>query len=719
MRRTFLVRTLALLAGVALLVVLTVPVGSEGQAATSPISPSGVELRLEPIAQDFATPLWGTNAPGLSDQLFVVDQTGAITALRIRGFAAPERFTFLDIGSSGLGLLTSLPFSTSFSEQGLLGLAFHPQYATNGLVYTAAVEPRGTSPDFPTVAGTTDSVIREWRVDDPANPASTINPSSNREVLRIGQPQANHNGGAIEFGPDGMLYIALGDGGGRDDEGPGHAATGNGQDLSETNPLGKILRIDPLARSSANGQYGVPVDNPFVGRAGVDEAWAYGFRNPFRIAFDPVTGALYAADVGQHEREEVNLIIRGGNYGWPVKEGTHLFNGNGSARGTLGPDSPGSPSSMVDPLVNYDHDDGISVTGGFVARGARVTGLEGSYVFADLAQQYSSPSGRLFHIDSAGGLRELLPTNGADHPMYITGFGQDSAGDVYVMGIPRVETAGSGGMVFRLASPASTRTCLGQQATIDLALTGGYGIGTADADVIVGTEGPDVIVGAGGNDTICGLEGDDRLFGRSGDDAISGGLGDDTIHGDRGDDELFGDGGADRIYGYADNDTIEGGDGPDRLHGNFGTDIISGGNGDDKIFGYGDDDVLDGDAGNDIMHGNFGNDVMRGGEGDDRIFGYGDDDIMSGGGGADILRGNFGDDEMSGGPGDDTLFGSAGNDQLIGGAGNDTLNGNTDDDQLDGSSGDDTLDGGTGTDVCAGKTGVDSAFRCEQTSGTP
>lgn len=707
---------LAVAAVAALLVVSTVPIGPARTAAAA-VAPSPVQLRLEPIAEDFATPLWGTHAPGLRDQLFVVDQTGAISAIRIRGFSAPERVIFLDVGANGLGLLAPLPFRTSFNEGGLLGLAFHPDYATNGLLYTSGVEPRGASADFPTTAGSTDSVIREWRVDSPSDPTATVNPATNREVLRIGQPQGNHNGGAIEFGRDAMLYIALGDGGGRDDEGAGHPAGGNAQDLSETNPLGKILRIDPTARSSTNGQYGVPSDNPFVGRAGIDEAWAIGFRNPFRIAFDPATGSLYAADVGQGDREEVNIVVRGGNYGWPLKEGTHLFNRNGSSAGTLGPDSPGSPPGLIDPVAQYDHNEGISVTGGFVARGARVPGLEGSYVFGDLAQQFGSPSGRLFHVDTAGQLRELLPDNAADHPMYITGFGQDAAGDVYVMGVPRVETAGTGGRVFRLAAPESTRSCLGQRATIDVALTGGDGVGTAGDDVIVGTEGDDLIVGGGGDDTICGFGGDDRLFGRSGDDVLSGGPGDDTIHGDRGNDEMFGDDGADRIFGYADDDLIEGGPGPDRLHGNFGSDTIRGGEGDDRIFGYGDDDVLEGNAGDDIMHGNFGNDTMSGGDGDDRLFGYGDDDVMRGGQGADILRGNFGDDELIGGPGNDTLFGSAGLDELIGGAGNDTLNGNSDDDQLDGSSGDDVLDGGTGIDVCQGRAGADSAFRCEETSG--
>ena len=187
-------------------------------------------------------------------------------------------------------------------------------------------------------------MVTEWLVPQPGDPAAVIDPTSGRAVLSIAQPQANHNGGALTFGPDDRLYISLGDGGAGDDQGPGHSPQGNGQDPG--NPLGAILRIDPDGADSANGQYGVPPENPFFpGGPGpfggpngcldglCDEIFAFGFRNPFRFSFDAATGDLYAADVGQHFVEEVDLVRRGGNYGWPVKEGSFCFDPNGTGAG--------------------------------------------------------------------------------------------------------------------------------------------------------------------------------------------------------------------------------------------------------------------------------------------------------------------------------------------------------------------------------------------------
>ncbi len=425
----------------------------------SPVSDA--EFDVELVGDGFTTPLLGVSAPGNNKQLFVVDQVGTITALKIepdKHGGIPDSFTFLDVGVGGLDLLVPLgAFGPgSFDERGLLGLAFHPDYRDNGLLYTYSSEPLGSGEaDFTTPTGEPPagnaslSVIREWRVDDPKDESSVVDPASSRVLLRVEQPQFNHNGGEIAFGPDGMLYIALGDGGAADDQGPGHALGGNGQDLSEGNVLGKILRIDPDGSNSANGEYGIPGDNPFVGAEGADEIFAYGFRNPFRMSFDTETGELYAADVGQNDIEEVDIVVSGGNYGWPVKEGTFLFDMNGAGRGFTTVDSPGVPAGLIDPIAQYDHDEGVSVTGGFVYRGNRVKDLRDSYVFGDFTASFAGPQGRLFELDESGGLAELVPAGGP-MSMFIAGFGQDGRGELYVMGQQGFAPVGSTGQVFKL-----------------------------------------------------------------------------------------------------------------------------------------------------------------------------------------------------------------------------------------------------------------------------
>jgi glucose/arabinose dehydrogenase len=179
---------------------------------------------------------------------------------------------------------------------------------------------------------------------DPEARALVLDPASARELLRIDKPQFNHNGGTPVFGPDGMLYVAVGDGGAANDVGVGHAPGGNGQSLAPGNVLGKILRIDPLGRDSGNGRYGIPEENPVLG-AGVDEVWAWGFRNPFRMSFDRRTGRLWVGEVGQNDLEEVDVVRPGRNYGWPIKEGTFLFDSHGFVTA----DSPGAPAGLVRP----------------------------------------------------------------------------------------------------------------------------------------------------------------------------------------------------------------------------------------------------------------------------------------------------------------------------------------------------------------------------------
>ena len=199
-------------------------------------------------------------------------------------------------------------------------------------------------------------MVSEWAVRDPDAKQITVDPASRRVLMRVDKPQFNHNGGELAFGRDKMLYISLGDGGNADDEGPGHVPGGNAQSLADGNVLGKVLRIDPHGSNSANGQYGIPEDNPFVGAPGADEIWAYGFRNPYRFSFDRKSGRLLVADVGQNDIEEVDDVQAGGNYGWAVKEGTFLFEPGGpTVDGSVTANSPGVPAGLSDPIAEYDH----------------------------------------------------------------------------------------------------------------------------------------------------------------------------------------------------------------------------------------------------------------------------------------------------------------------------------------------------------------------------
>jgi len=421
---------------------------------------SDVSVGLELVADGFTTPLWAINAPGETDRIFVVDQIGKIWGIQLGAKEPnPNRHLLLDVGADGLGLLVELgAFGPgSFDERGLLGLAFHDEYARNGLLYTYTSEPVNGPADFSTMpageAANHQTVVREWRVPNPRRGHSEVDPASSRILLTIDMPQFNHNSGALGIGPDGLLYIGLGDGGNADDQGIGHADGGNGQDLSDGNVLGKILRIDPAGSSSANGAYGVPVDNPFVGTDGADEIFAYGFRNPFRFSFDGETGVLIAGDVGQNDIEEIDVVVSGGNYGWPVKEGTFLFDMNGDDPGFTTTDSPGVPADMIDPIAQYDHDEGISVAGGFVYTGSAIEALGGDYVFGDFSLGFVPANGRLFHLDDAGDIAELVPDSG---PLgrYLMALGQDGNGELYVLSSDNFAPVGEGGTVHRLVSGA-------------------------------------------------------------------------------------------------------------------------------------------------------------------------------------------------------------------------------------------------------------------------
>ncbi|MEP6815135.1 MAG: PQQ-dependent sugar dehydrogenase [Marmoricola sp.] len=404
-------------------------------------------------------------APGDGHHLFVADQNGKIWGVSVHHHGGRHgRWLVADLSGLLVHDLAAVIPGLPYDERGLLGLAFDPRFKHNGLLYTFTSEDPTSPPDFTTQPGVTpgggQAVVTEWMVRDPRAHRIQVNPSSRRVLMRIDKPQFNHNGGDLAFGPDRMLYVSVGDGGAADDEGPGHVPGGNGQSLADGNVLGKVLRIDPHGNTSANGNYGIPTGNPFVGEAGADEIWAYGFRNPYRLSFDRETGRLRVADVGQNDIEEVDVVRGGGNYGWPIKEGTFLFdNGGPTGTGSVTSDSPGSPSGLLDPVTEYDHTapggvrcapgsppsscQGIAVVGGFVASD-RVDGLEGRYVFGDYSRAFAQPLGRLF-VQSGTTVQALR-----DPGIAVFGFGQDRRGELYVLGNHTGLLIGDTGVVLRI-----------------------------------------------------------------------------------------------------------------------------------------------------------------------------------------------------------------------------------------------------------------------------
>jgi Glucose / Sorbosone dehydrogenase/NedA-like, galactose-binding domain len=384
-RRGVLEMKLSKLSNLALRLLLTpllIAIVAQAEAAS---------IRLEPVLDNLASPLYVTHGHDSTNRLFIVEQAGRIKVL-LPGATTPA--LFLDITSRVI----------SGGERGLLGLAFHPQFATNARFFVNYTR----QPDGATV-------VAEYRAS--ADPVETA--ASESILLAIAQPFANHNGGMIEFGADNYLYIGMGDGGSAND--PGNRA----QNIDEL--LGKILRID-VDYPDGGLPYSSPPGNPFLGPTpGRDEIFAVGMRNPFRFSFDRQTGQLYVGDVGQGAREEIDIVTAGGNYGWRVFEGTNCTNLD-----------PGlcNPANYVAPIGQYDHSGGrCSITGGYVYRGLRGTLPSGTYVFGDYC------TGEIFElVDGAPSL--LLDTS-----MNISSFGEDEAGEMYVVGL--------GGTVQRIAPLSS------------------------------------------------------------------------------------------------------------------------------------------------------------------------------------------------------------------------------------------------------------------------
>jgi glucose/arabinose dehydrogenase len=342
------------------------------------ITPAAV--MLEPVLTGLLNPVYVTGARDGTNRLFIVEQPGRIMVLQ-PGATTPTAF------------LTISPKISFGGERGLLGLAFHPQFASNRRFFV----------DY-TRAGDGATVIAEYRA-SAANP----NVADTREtiLLVIPQPFSNHNGGMIEFGPDGFLYIGMGDGGSAND--PGNRA----QNVEEL--LGKMLRID-IDQPNGATPYSSPSSNPFFGSTpGRDEIYATGLRNPFRFSFDRFTGELYAGDVGQNSIEEIDIITRGGNYGWRVFEGNRCTNNDPAQCSTL---------AAIPPIAEYTHASGrCSVTGGYVYRGSKSTLPLGAYLFGDFC------SGEIFLL-SGGAQSLLMSTN-----LSISSFGEDDEGELYVAGL--------------------------------------------------------------------------------------------------------------------------------------------------------------------------------------------------------------------------------------------------------------------------------------------
>lgn len=409
-----------------------------------------VTVGLDTVASGFVAPVTATFAPRDNKHLYVAEQGGKIWSISMSGdgqrAGSPRLFT--DISAVGLNLGC---FFINYDERGLFGVAFHPDYRRNGLLYTYQSQPHKGAPKLDanqcnSTLPDHDNVVTEWHVKNPRSSKAVVDPTSAREVLRVDHPQFNHNGGELRFGPDGMLYVSIGDGGQADDQGPGHTDPGgNAQDLS--NLHGKILRIDPMSGSSVPG-YSVPADNPFVGTAGAKgEIWAYGFRNPYKMSFDSETGDLYVADVGQNDVEEIDVVTRGMNYGWPVKEGSFAFDQNGAGPGFVTADTVSGP--YVDPIAEYDHckgpvapdlagpcpkPEGVAIVGGFVYRGHEIEELRGHYVFGDYSTNFFASAGRLFYLDDNHQVKEFNLDGQRELGLGLLGIGQDSRGELYVLG---------------------------------------------------------------------------------------------------------------------------------------------------------------------------------------------------------------------------------------------------------------------------------------------
>ncbi len=355
-----------------------------------PSEPPPIDVQQVFTQLAFDQPLLMLQAPGDETRWFVVEKSGVV-----RVFPNDADVTLADVE---VFADLSLDVDSSFSESGLLGMAFHPDFADNGEVFLS----------YTRVGAPLESVVSRFVV---AGDGS-LDLSSEDIILTVAQPNSNHNGGDIVFGPDGFLYIGLGDGGGAGDP------ADNGQDT--TTLLGSLLRIDVDSASP----YGIPADNPFANNPpcvlaanaeSCPEIFAWGFRNPWRFSFDRDTGELWLGDVGQNAWEEIDRVELSGNYGWNEREGAHCFE-----------PQEGCSTDNIDPITEYDHSLGSSVTGGYVYRGSAIPDLAGFYLFGDFG------SGRIWAVPSTSE-QGVEPDELAVTPLSIASFAESHAGELFVV----------------------------------------------------------------------------------------------------------------------------------------------------------------------------------------------------------------------------------------------------------------------------------------------
>ncbi len=437
------------------LVGVGLPAGNAGaQIASGPL-----KIELRPVVSGLVSPVQLKQPLDGSGRLFVVDQAGMIRVIQ-NGVLLPT--PFLDLTGSIVTL------NAGYDERGLLGLAFHPQFATNGRFFVRYSRPR------PGVVGVDrcaappfnchTEVLAEYVATPPssnvANPTGTV-------LFTVDKPQFNHNSGGIAFGPDGFLYFSMGDGGGANDgladSPPSHGPTGNAQNIAVA--MGKVHRFDV----STPGTLVAPASNPFIATAGAYAGiYAYGFRNPYDFSFDDfgsgATNSLIVADVGQDAFEELDIVTIGGNYGWPIREGRHCFD----PFHTTTPPATCNSTGMTEPVFDYAHTFtvgtttspiGLAIIGGYVYRGTAFPGLVGKYAFGDFSTTFGSADGHLFYANmgapntpTAPGpmLRPILGGTDRTLARYVKGMGRDNAGELYVLTGTTLGPAGLTGEVLRI-----------------------------------------------------------------------------------------------------------------------------------------------------------------------------------------------------------------------------------------------------------------------------
>jgi glucose/arabinose dehydrogenase len=413
------------------------------------------DLELELVAEGFTSPV-ALVTPPEDDRRFVVDQVGQIHVLNEDGSRMEE--PFLDVSDR------MVPLREGFDERGLLGLAFHPEYADNGrfYVYYSAPLSEGSLAALNHTARVSEFQVSD---DDP----NRTDPDSERVVLQVDQPQFNHNGGQLAFGPDGYLYFGLGDGGGANDNSAFHPPLGNGQDV--TTLLGAILRIDVDDMGDGERAYGIPDDNPFTGDVELDEdlEWSgtaaglgareeiyhWGLRNPYRFSFDRETGDMWIADVGQNTIEEHSRVTEPSNLGWNIMEGDLWFDPeNPNDLSEDGPTTGPLGEELVMPVITYgnlnNREDGrgISTTGGYVYRGDEISDLAGHYVFGDWSTGFTEPNGQLFIAEGEGDDWSFVHERSLDH--FLLAFGEDADGELYLLTTDNTGPQGDTGRVYRL-----------------------------------------------------------------------------------------------------------------------------------------------------------------------------------------------------------------------------------------------------------------------------